>query len=55
MVGTITVEPEKAYEVKLKGKDLVLITELLEQRPYSQVKTIIEDISEQLKEKLKDK
>lgn len=51
MVGTIVVEPEKVYTIDIKGKDLVLVTELLEARPYSQVKTIIDDIVEQLKEK----
>ena len=44
-------EPEKDYEIKIKGKDLVLVTDLLGQRPYNQVKTIIDDILEQLKEK----
>lgn len=51
MVETIMVEPEKEYEVKIKGKDLALITDLLEQRPYNQVKAIIDNITEQLKEK----
>lgn len=50
MEEAILLEPEKEYEVKIKGKDLVLITDLLEQRPYNQVKAIIDNITKQLKE-----
>jgi hypothetical protein len=49
MEKAFVVEPEKEYDVKIKGKDLVLITDLLEQKPYFQVKSIIESILEQVK------
>lgn len=51
MEGTILLDPEKEYEVKIKGKDLALITDLLEQRPYNQVKAVIDNITKQLTEK----
>lgn len=51
MEGTIVLDSEKEYEVKIKGKDLALITDLLEQRPYNQVKAIIDNITKQLTEK----
>lgn len=51
----IILQPEEEFEVKLKGKEIMLALNLLTELPYHTAKPIIESVEAQVKKQVEDR